>query len=377
MLRYSPLLGSLKPIFTLMGSVAEGTRLSIANEIDICMEFEGLKSSPFSINLDDPYHLYKTEYFPGCMKEYFDSKEHFVFQKFKHQLLEAIDCVAMEVLNENPSRLQAYTPNKNYDWEKCKDCSINDDFQQCKKCHVMTTQTNVGICLQLAWNHEGFRFSNKKQGKFAVYTSIHLIPVFNTEPFYTRSFLKATNKTMLDIDQTEEWHEYLKEYLSTDEILWGLGGGDEYVSEAVLKMINCKWDKNYMVKAGKNLRYERFQSEKSKKVYCVIKVLKQSLGVDTINNYLLKKILSMPEYHELTEETGDDMELLQKVLSSSHLKHHFEKHIDFDEYETKKCDGFTSIPLKAEKPYRKRAEASKQGKDAMDYGKIPRMPQMI
>ena len=108
----------------------------------------------------------------------------------------------------------------------------------------------------------------------------------------------------------------------------------------------------------------------------MIKVLKHSLGVDTINNYLLKKILSMPEYLELDEETGDDMGLLQKVLSSSHLKRHFEKHIDFDKYETLESEGFRLLPLKTDKPYRKRSEATKHFKP-MDYAKIPRLPVLI
>ena len=336
---FSTLLKKLKPRFTLMGSVAEGTRLSIANEMDICMEFEGLKRSPFKINLEDPYHIYKTDTFPDWMQDYFDSNGRLVLQKFKLQLLEAVDSVAGEVLNDNPTRLQAYTPNKKYDWKKCKDCGENANlplFKQCKNCCVVTAQTKVGICLQLAWKHEGFSYKKRKkikhQSGFTLYTLVDLVPMFNIEPTHIRPFVKATNKAMLEKDHPEEWYEYLKKYLSTDKILQGLGTEDEYVSRVLLKLMNSQKENNYMVKAGQHLSCEKFQTERLKEVFCLIKVVKQSLGVDTINNYLLKKILAMPEYLQLDQEKEDDDELLYKVLSSSHLKHHFDKSIDFDKY---------------------------------------------
>ena len=154
-------LKKLKPTFTLMGSVAEGTRLSIANEMDICMEFEGLKSSPFKINLEDPYHIYKTDSFPDWMQDYFDSNGRLVLQKLKLRLLEAVESVSVEVLSDNQTRLQHITPNNEYDWKTCKTCRENTNlqlFKQCKNCCVMTSQTKVGICLQLAWKHEGFSY---------------------------------------------------------------------------------------------------------------------------------------------------------------------------------------------------------------------------
>ena len=338
---HSTLLKKLKPIFTLMGSVAEGTRLSIANEMDLCMEFEGLKSTPFKINLDDPYHIYKTESFPDWMHDYFDSNGRPVLHKLKLQLLEAVDSVAGDVTTENPTRLRTYTPNKKYNWKKCQKCRKNANlplFKQCKKCCLMTSQTRVGICLQLAWKHEGFsyyegfRHGNMKQRKFRLYTSVDLVPMFHIKPTYIRPFVKATNKAMLKEGHPEEWYEYLKKYLSTDKILRGLGSEDEHVSRVLLKLMNCQKENNYMVKAGQHLSCGKFQSERLKEVFCLIKVVKKSLGVDTINNYLLKKILAMPEFLQLDQETVIDEELLCKILSSSHLKHHFEKHIDFDRY---------------------------------------------
>ena len=330
------LLKKLKPIFTLMGSVAEGTRLSIANEMDICMEFEGLKGSPFDINLEDPYHIYQTDLFPEWMQGYFDSNGCFVLHHFKLHLLEAVDLVIREVLHDNTTRLQAYTLNRDYDLKNCKRCGENANlqlFKQCKSCRLMTAQTKVGICLQLSWKHEGFRSpTRERQGQFTLYTSVDLVPMFQTKATYIRPFVKATNKAMLDGDHPEEWYEILKRYLSTDNILRGLGSQDEYVSRVLLKLMNSQKENSYMVKAGQHLGCDKFQSDRLKKIFCLIKVVKQSLGVDTIKHYLLKKILAMEEFINLDQETESDNELLYKVLSSSHLKHHFDKHIDFDKY---------------------------------------------
>ena len=194
--------------------------------------------------------------------------------------------------------------------------------------------------MQFAWKHEGFTYYGgmrpyiKKERKFELYTSVDLVPTFCVKPTNIWQFVKATNKAMLKEDHPEEWYEILKKYLSTDKILQGLGSETECVSRVLLKLMNCQKENNYMVKAGQHLSCEKFQSKRLKNVFCLIKVLKQSLQVDTIDNYLLKKILAMPEFLKLDQETKYDEELLYKVLANSHLKHHFEKHIDLEKYVT-------------------------------------------
>ena len=54
-----------------------------------------------------------------------------------------------------------------------------------------------------------------------------------------------------------------------------------------------------------------------------------------LSNHLLKKILAMPEFLRMSEETSGlwrDEELLYETLSSSHLKHFFDRFIDFESY---------------------------------------------
>ena len=40
---------NLKPRLTLVGSAAEGTRIAIANEIDLLMSFDGWRDPPFKV----------------------------------------------------------------------------------------------------------------------------------------------------------------------------------------------------------------------------------------------------------------------------------------------------------------------------------------
>ena len=53
-------LGAFLPFFELVGSMAEGTRIGIANELDIGMKFKALMDQvPFKVDSDDPFSLKK------------------------------------------------------------------------------------------------------------------------------------------------------------------------------------------------------------------------------------------------------------------------------------------------------------------------------
>ena len=55
----SDLMRRLKPSFTLVGSVPEHTRIGIANELDITIDFRGwIGNVPFK-TADDAYYLYR------------------------------------------------------------------------------------------------------------------------------------------------------------------------------------------------------------------------------------------------------------------------------------------------------------------------------
>lgn len=259
----------LQPRFTLMGSVPEGTRLGIANEMDIMIEFEGLAGTPFGLKLEDPYHLYFNDSL--WMRKYFDSKGHFLLDKFKRDFLKETDMAVSEVLQECSTRLFAFKNNHGYKVHECQECLVNLEgraeqsslYKQCKNCKVLTSQNKVGICLQLGWSYEGAKYRNylgwHEIEAFTIYTSVDLIPVFPTQPIPLRAFVRATNRAMLDVGHPDEWYEYLVKYLSTDKILKGLGTDDERVTKVLLKLMNCQEERNYMVKTGQILSFINIQ----------------------------------------------------------------------------------------------------------------------
>ena len=59
MCQVSELMRRLKPSFTLVGSVPENTRIGIANELDITIDFQGWNGEvPFKTT-KDAYYLYR------------------------------------------------------------------------------------------------------------------------------------------------------------------------------------------------------------------------------------------------------------------------------------------------------------------------------
>ena len=154
----SELMGELKPRFTLVGSIAEGTRLGLANELDLSVKFHGWPEGTFRIT-DDIFNLKRTTNTPEWMEDFFDSSGCFRLNQFKYQFLRAIE-KALELV-EIPPRLRFVTTNGDFrnGETKCRnDCSKRmaecegGFFKQCKLCAVAVSQTKVGPCLQFEYS---------------------------------------------------------------------------------------------------------------------------------------------------------------------------------------------------------------------------------
>ena len=50
----------LAPDLILVGSIAEGTRVKLANELDFLIRFEGWPEPAFEFKGEDPFHLYRS-----------------------------------------------------------------------------------------------------------------------------------------------------------------------------------------------------------------------------------------------------------------------------------------------------------------------------
>ena len=176
----SELMAQLRPKFTLVGSVSEGTRLGLANELDLTVKFHGWPEGCFCVE-GGPFALKRTEATPEWMAEYLDSAGSFLYNKFKFDFLKAVEKALGEVEMPNSDtseRLRLVTTNEDFRDGKTQcssDCRKRLEkchkglFQQCKYCAVAVSQTKVGPCLQ-------FEYADESD---VVYCSVDLIPMFN------------------------------------------------------------------------------------------------------------------------------------------------------------------------------------------------------
>ena len=286
---------SLKPKFEIVGSIAEGTRLGLANELDLTMSFDGWSEGTFCVQ-NDPYFLRKTEETPCWMDTYFDSTGCFLFHLFKYDLLKDIEKAAMRI--KLPPHLRFVTTNKNFlkGLTKCKDdCSqrLKDHakgmFKQCKLCAVTISQTKVGACIQLEYNFNGLG---------ATYCSIDLIPMFKIKEMDAMVLSRIGNKAMMALDHPQGWFKYLMGVVKHDRVTQELGEvvGIRSIKTVSLKTLNCNVGRNYYVRPGQVLGPEKFGEEYAKRAYINVKHISKLLEAD-LNMYWIKKELIPPGHY--------------------------------------------------------------------------------
>ena len=329
--------GSLKvfaPFFELVGSMAEGTRIGLANELDLGLKFETwMNQPPFMVD-NDPFSLKKAPASPEFMEEFFSGNV-FRFHKFKYFLLAEVEKAIDDIYEEeiNPPKLRRVTTNK--DWNEgrtpcngeCKKKLEQRDFEQCEKCAVTVSQTKSGVALQFEWHYT----KNKR-----IYCSIDLIPVFHILRIPTMKLTKLINEHMLCENPPEGWLSFLFKYLKEYKIILELTEcGSGYVISVGLKTMSFLMERNHHIKPAQEFTENKFSSERMKEVYGCIKFLKKVLHLD-LSSYWVKKELLREEYQSILDSctTGhgkeDDFALLQ-VLSQPQLKAKLVEKIDFQE----------------------------------------------
>ena len=323
-------LGPLKefrPLFELVGSMAEGTRIGIANELDLGMKFQVWREQvPFTIR-NDPYSLKRADSSPPIMDKLFDGNE-FKFHKFMELLLHAVED-AVELIFEqkkNPPKLKCITTN--IDWRhgktpcngQCKSKLVSNNLVQCKECAVVISQTKSGIALQLEWEQLGKDSKN-------IYCSIDIIPIFQIEKISAMDLARLINENMLRDDSPAEWltfiFKYSKEYKLIKEISQD-GSGD--ITSVGIKTMNFLEGRNHHIKPAQKFTRDKFSSPRMKTIYGYIKFLKKARNLD-MSSYWIKKELLKEEYQSIldlcTEGTSvadkDDLALVQ-ILSQPAFK---------------------------------------------------------
>ena len=137
------------PFFELVGSMAEGTRIGLANELDLVLKFRAfMGQAPFKVDKEDPFSLKKAEPSFAMLDDFFKRKE-FLFHKFLHLILDAVEEALENIFqhDRNPPHLKRVTTNK--EWRdgktpcegKCRNELELRNFVQCEECAVTVSTT--------------------------------------------------------------------------------------------------------------------------------------------------------------------------------------------------------------------------------------------
>ena len=332
-----------KPFFELVGSMAEGTRVGLANELDLALKFKSwMDEVPFAVSRD-PFSLKKAETAPEFMNDFF-SGNLFQFHKFMHFLLKAIEsAITLIYQRPDPPKLKRVTTNE--DWNKgrtpcqgkCKRDLKMNNFEQCEHCIVTVSQTKSGVALQLIFDG--------KKGRY-IYCSIDLIPVFNIKPILTMQLTRLIVTPMLSDDPPLTWLNFLFKYAKDYKVIQELAkSGSGQISFVGLKTMSIFEGRNHHVKPAQQFSSHRFSSDGMKEIYGCIKFLKKALQLD-LSSYWVKRVLMKSKYQSIldsfTGESSDRNDLaLISILMQPEFKAKLEHIIDFEE---SKKRGYVYVP---------------------------------
>ena len=348
------MLGDFEPFFELVGSMAEGTRIGLANELDLVLKFKAfMGQAPFKVDKEDPFSLKKAVANSSLLESFFEGR-YFLYHKFMHFVSDAVENALENIFVKNTSlpSLKRVTPNK--EWRegktpcrgKCKKELEQRNFVQCEECIVTVSTTKSGVALQFLydWGHNGK----------AVYCSIDLIPIFPIEAIPTMELTRAIVGKMLSEDAPPGWLQFMFKYPKDYKIIQHLAkSGTGQVISVGLKTMTFLEGRNYHIKPSQEFTETKFTSERMKVIYSYIKFLKKSHNVD-ISSYWVKKELLKPEYQSILDSCikginlifrpsnaddsdntnfqidRDDVALLN-ILSQPEFKVKFGDKIDFEE----------------------------------------------
>ena len=344
----SRLMKYLKPRFTVVGSVAEGTRIGIGNEVDVCITFlKWMKEPPFKVE-GDPFSLKRnmshnhedgndvvSKWLGWIRKRYFHEEEIFLYNTFKDDLLIALDRAVEAIYKsgQNPKPLRRVTRNSDYidHIKSCLECTEGQSrkdrlMEQCVNSVVTVGQTKIGACLQFEW-------CNTRESEFGgipTYASIDLIPTFAIDTINSIDLSRIANTGMM-MSPPEGCIKFLKDYTMN-------GAGDRVLDDdnlnkemkcVILKTLNCRQERSYYIKPGQLMPDPTFFSPKMTSVYSSIKALKKLLDVK-ISMYGIKKLLRQQNYERFANLGRHD--LLFQILSQPEIKAKFEDKIDFERW---------------------------------------------
>ncbi len=303
-------MASLRPRFALIGSIAEGTKLRPANELDVTCYLMPDVDDKYKFDIENAFTLKKTNSSKYHPMEQFITCGKLNYEEFFISFLNAVHG-SLDVLKES-----AIFKETNFElgWANkfCKNCKeiAKEAPTHCKDCLFPVTHTKMGACLIL----------KKKNGQVL---TIDLIPTLPIASGTTANPLELHSMVTSDLFQFKppSWKAYLKDHLVKDRILPDTfeeqieGSG---VNMIAMKRVHYGKTNNFVVRPAQRMKVFFKVHPEKKQVYCYLKYLKQAFCVN-ISSYFIKKVLVS---HKTEKKSAKD--ILHEVVQNSILKYYFD-----------------------------------------------------
>ena len=318
----------LEPRFILVGSIAEGTRIHWANELDIMMRFNGIQNHPLLME-ENPFEL-KLSIDSSLSSEHhlgkWGNKGIFKYQEFFSFILETLE----NIIRTNSEKIKELTDSRIKPRQSLNPICPHQEkdqhphFSHCTKCIFNVTQTKCGACLVFEWKYD------KDQNDIL---TIDLIPVIPIRGKNLNEMMTLITSTLLN-ERPPNWLRYLKGFINKDQILPEsfqdqLNENQDKPLEVGMKLLHYGNGNNFIIRPAQQLAVtaEFEENEELKRVYCQIKCLKSLLRVE-INSYFVKKVLLTDEMKGKIHGLPFD---IYTILQHPDLKAKFEQVIDYEE----------------------------------------------
>ena len=307
----------LNPQFILVGSIAEGTKTHLANELDLTVTFNALLEYPFKLGKDG-----FTLAFPSGLniesnplKDYIsENGKNFEYRKFFKRFLSFFGHIMKEKENDftRISKGRVSVRQKNCDCPKLEyEPKMGSYYTHCDNCIFTVSHTKCGVCLTFDWTHE----------EITTVLTIDLVPVFPIKNCKVMGLFSSVTKTLLTEPRPPNWLSYTRKFITEDMILpQSYQTRFESVSnEPILvgmKILHYgEGGNNFLIRPFQQLGVSTFNSNADlKEVYCSIKCLKSILKID-VSSYYIKKIL-------LTDEVKNVFKINRGKKMEEHLMEH-------------------------------------------------------
>ena len=313
--------------FFLVGSVAEGTRIHSATELDIMVCCNALEKQPLLLADGDPFTLIvpfedhpMAKWSKGTILMAWSKGAILSYEQYHCHILDTV-CEILEDLEDEIKRntqqriifageSSSNNKKRKMSHESPRKEDNNPYYTHCTGHIFNVTQTKCGACLVFEWKSDEFDRSE--------ILTMDLIPVLPVKGMDLNQMIVSVTKTLSEV-KPPNWLKYLTGFINKDRVLpesfYQLFNQDpERPIPIGMKLLHFGQENNFIIRPAQLLGVTSAFSgnETLRKCYARIKCLKSLLNIN-LNSYFVKKVLLTDEMKQKSQ-TESDLRLFKACL---------------------------------------------------------------